>query len=97
MAELPLGMLDGKDVAHRMINRCLARCGRWNREFRSVASLPAGARMCKRCTRLDGVELECGHDASRATLRKDGEHARCYRCDLDVKLIREVSVARLPA
>jgi hypothetical protein len=86
MAEL--AKLDGSQTVHRMVNRCLAKCGRWNDRFRRVTSVPPDALMCKRCTRLDGKELECGCDISSATLHQDGKTAFCHRCGLDVKITR---------
>jgi membrane protease subunit (stomatin/prohibitin family) len=89
MATPALGMIEGGTVVHYMVHAALTRCGGWDASRQAVASVPPGCRMCKRCTRRDGLSLECGCDVTQAMLRKDGVTAFCYRCEHDVKIISD--------
>jgi hypothetical protein len=62
MATPALGMIEGGTVVHYMVHAALTRCGGWDASRQAVASVPPGCRMCKRCTRRDGLSLECGCD-----------------------------------
>jgi membrane protease subunit (stomatin/prohibitin family) len=86
-----LGMVQGGRMVHCLIHEVHSKCGR--SYLVKVEAMPPGSRMCKRCTRLDGLSLECGCDITGASLRKDGKTAFCPRCELDVQLIRESGVA----